>query len=149
MADHKIHLRQCKHNNQLAKALIDDEMFYDWGIIATFYSALHYANGALVAFGVVLPHECDSTSTMNHEIRKRKLLNNFGRPIAELYENLHVVCDRARYLNKTEQKYHRTPSLSYFSQDRAKSLYSNEFENFCRSVSEQLKQRKNIDFALK
>lgn len=42
MADYRVHLSQAKHNEEVARKLVKEPPYHDWGITAGFYSAIHY-----------------------------------------------------------------------------------------------------------
>lgn len=42
MANYRVHLSQAKHNEDVARKLVNEPPNHDWGITAAFYSAIHY-----------------------------------------------------------------------------------------------------------
>lgn len=40
MADYRVHLSQAKHNEEVARKLVKEPPYHDWGITAGFYAAI-------------------------------------------------------------------------------------------------------------
>ena len=134
MADYSVHLSQAKHNEELAKKLILEPPFHDWGITAAFYASIHYIESWLFKrpekhTETSIPVGTDGRHKMSpHTWREKIAEKYFTKEAWKSFRKLRDASETARYLSlsrispRREPQWTDKPASQFFSPDDAKRL---------------------------
>ncbi len=105
MADCLIHILQAEHNEKAANKLAFSPPYHDWGITATFYSAIHYFESWI--FYTIYRHT-ETSIPIDNEGKRKYSLHRWREEIAfdkltrkdwDILRKLRITSGIARYLN--------------------------------------------------
>ena len=134
MADYPVHLSQANHNEELAKKLIQEPPFHDWGITAAFYASIHYIecwlfNRPEKHSETSIPLGSDGKLLYSaHTWREKIAEKNFSKETFKSFRKLRDASETARYLSQYVGPRERRelrwfqPAPQHFSTDDAKTL---------------------------
>lgn len=138
MADYPVHLSQAQHNEQLAKKLVEEPPFHDWGITAAFYSAIHYLecwlfNRSEKHTETSIPVGPDGKFQYTaHAWRERIVQKELKRDTFKSFRKLRDASETARYLSfyrigaRRPPRWLDKPASQYFKHEDAKSMVNKE-----------------------
>lgn len=122
------HLWQARHNEKLAKELVDSLSYKDWAVTTTYYTAIHYIEAAFSQDNNILhtEHQIPPGSGRSmHSLREDLVLEHYSGAWKAL-RNLHIQSNIARYLNTERQKFMRVPVQDYFSDTDVRSYFTQD-----------------------
>ena len=134
MADYSVHLSQAKHNEELAKKLVLESPFHDWGITAAFYASIHYIECWLFTRSekhteTSIPVGSDGRFKYSpHSWREKIAEKNFTEKAWKSFRKLRDASETARYLSlvriapQQKPQWLGKPAPEHFSPDSAKRL---------------------------
>jgi hypothetical protein len=99
VADFIDHIRQAKHNQECATAIMTHmPKFRDWAITATFYAAVHLAEAGFTRVSVQHSDVTKPSNENPHDYRQRMVKDNFGNDCWKRYRKLRIASQTVRYL---------------------------------------------------
>lgn len=113
MADLIEHLKQAQHNASCAAKLLNEKVYRDWAITATFYAAIHFAEAGFTTTDVVHSENKGSQSESPHDVRERLIRDKFGQACWRSYRKLREASRNVRYLPNWQTKTGAT-ALDYY-----------------------------------
>lgn len=122
------HLWQARHNEKLAKELVDSLSYKDWAVTTTYYTAIHYIEAAFSQNNDILhteyqvPHRSHRSK---HSIREELVLEHYSKAW-EALRKLHTQSNIARYLNTERGVFMRVPVQDYFSDTDVHSFFTRD-----------------------
>lgn len=146
MADYKVHLSQAKHNEEVARKLVKEPPYHDWGITAAFYSAIHYLECWLfnreekhTETSIPVGEDGRFLSTP-HAWREKIVERDLRRRAFKSFRKLRDASETARYLSlyrvhRPSRVRPRTrgwidrPAPDYFNPEDARNLVEKSLEN--------------------
>lgn len=142
MADRQVHLSQAEHNKELAKKLINDPPYHDWGITASFYSAIHYFECWLYDKDekhteTSIPVGRDGKFKMSPHAWRENLIGRFlSEEAFKKFRKLRDASETARYLtlcrigSEKDSQWLDGLASEYFPPEEAKKLVERDLEAF-------------------
>lgn len=143
MADFEIHISQAKHNEEVAKKLVNEPPYHDWGITAAFYAAIHYFEAWLY----LQPEQHTETSIpideegklkyTPHAWREELIKNKLNEDAFESFRKLRVASETARYLSffrKGTKVWISKPASEFFTPQEAQKLVNAGLETFKNGI---------------
>ena len=122
------HLWQARHNEKLAKELVDSLTYKDWAVTTAYYTAIHYIEAAFSQDSDILHTEyripCGSKRSM-HSIREELVLEHYSKAW-EALRKLHTQSNIARYLNTERRVFMEVPVQDYFSDTDVRSFFTRD-----------------------
>lgn len=126
------HLNQAEHNEFLAKKLIQEPPFHDWGITIGFYSAIHYIE--TWHFKKYASHTEATIPVKNGKMQysahtwREKIVNiNFGKETYISFRKLRNASRTARYLYNGYESINKT-AFQYYSVETAEILVNSHLD---------------------
>lgn len=142
MADRHVHLSQAEHNKKLARKLVNEPPYHDWGITASFYSAIHYFECWLYDKSekhteTSIPVGRDGKFNMSpHAWREKLIHNHLSEEAFKKFRKLRDASETARYLTLCRIGSSKSPqwldglASDYFPPGEAKKLVEIDLEVF-------------------
>ncbi len=122
------HLWQARHNEKLAKELVDSLSYKDWAVTTTYYTAIHYIEAAFSQNNDILHTEYQvppSSHRSKHSIRENLVLEHYSGAW-EALRKLHTQSNIARYLNTERGVFMRVPVQDYFTDTDVRSFFTRD-----------------------
>ena len=136
------HLQQSKHNAACAAKLLNEKVYRDWAITATFYAAIHFAEAGFSATDVGHSENRGGQADSPHDVRENLIREKFGRDCWRSYRKLREASRNVRYLPDWQTK--SGTALDYYQHKDAVKFLNEELP---RIRSEIQKVLKNVDLS--
>lgn len=144
MASEEIHLKQAKHNEDLANKLSRFPPYHDWAITSAFYASVHYFEGWLYRQHT---RECDRHTETSvpisakdgkrdcspHTWRERVVRERFKREAYNAFRELRTSSEFSRYLSFCQLNCKNSPASEYFSEEDAIRISGEVLNTFKRA----------------
>lgn len=141
MADYPVHISQAEHNEATALKLVFDPPHHDWGIIATFYSAIHYFESFLYYSSekhseTSAPTQGGKLSMTFHAWREKMVRDKLQKAGYISYRKLRTNSEISRYLSHTTliPSTLPIPASQYFKPEQAQKMVEKDLKNLKKEL---------------